>query len=191
MGPDERPLLGHGLYGQGLYGPAAPSAASGAALGNQVALEDESGTVYYYQTFRNQTWRVKADGSETAPTVSNVGVGTGAANDTIKEAMEYAYAESAWNLMNPGWNHDQGVQTEDDVTYQVFYGYDSAGVEGDTTGVSYIAGLTTGASGAYVISGEIFNAWQETWDGENKFAVTGGPYQRRRPGRPGQPVPEF
>lgn len=169
------PFPGMAFTVKGYMAQRQPSTASGAALGNQVALEDESGTVYYYQTFRNQTWRVKADGSETAPTVSNVGVGTGAANDTIKEAMEYAYAESAWNLMNPGWNHDQGVQTEDDVTYQVFYGYDSAGVEGDTTGVSYIAGLTTGASGAYVISGEIFNAWQETWDGENKFTVTGAP----------------
>ncbi|HIZ83945.1 MAG TPA: hypothetical protein H9668_05960 [Firmicutes bacterium] len=169
------PFPGMAFTVKGYMAQRQPSAASGAALGNQVALEDESGTVYYYQTFRNQTWKLKADGSETSPTVDNVGVGTGAANNTIKEAMEYAYAESAWNLMNPGWNGGEGAKTEGDVTYQVFYGYDSAGVEGDKTGVSYIAGLTTGASGAYVISGEIFNAWQETWDGENKFTVTGAP----------------
>lgn len=74
---------------------------SGAALGNQVALQE-------------------ADGSQTAPVKVNVGVGSGAANDTLKKAMEYAYAQSAWNLMNPGYNKEQGVQTEGDVTYQVF-----------------------------------------------------------------------
>ncbi|MCI8361247.1 MAG: hypothetical protein HFE86_07940 [Clostridiales bacterium] len=105
----------------------------------------------------------------------NVGVGTGAANDAVKKAMEYAYAESAWNLMNPGFNREQGVQTEGDATYQLFYGYDSTGKAGEETGVSCIAGLTAGTSGAYVIANDIFNAWQKTWSDDGKFAATGAP----------------
>ena len=169
------PFSGMAFTVKGYMAKSQPDSNSGAALSNQVALEDEDGTVWYYQTFRNQTWKLKADGSQTAPEKINVGVGTGAASADLKEAMEYAYAESAWNLMNPGYNDGKQVQTEDNVTYQVFYGYDSAGKEGDKTGVSYIAGLTSGVAGAYVISDEIFNAWQKTWADGKKFAASGAP----------------
>lgn len=114
------PYAGMAFTVKGYMAKSQPDGNSGAALGNQVALQEADGSVWYYQTFRNQTWKLKADGSQTAPAKVNVGVGTGAANDTLKKAMEYAYAQSAWNLMNPGYNKEQGVQTEGDVTYQVF-----------------------------------------------------------------------
>ena len=169
------PFSGMAFTVKGYMAQKQPTADSGAALGNQVALKDADGAVRYYQTFRNQTWVIKADGSEGKPTVQNTGVGTGAANAALKAAMEYAYAESAWNLMTPGYNDNKGVEVEDAVTYQAFRGYDSTGKEGDTEGVSYIAGLTSGAAGAFVISDEIFNAWQKTWADGKKFAASGAP----------------
>ncbi|MCI8361196.1 MAG: hypothetical protein HFE86_07665 [Clostridiales bacterium] len=110
-------------------------------------------------------------------------------NNDLVEAMVKAYAQSAYYNADFKRPHNLGLLQDNakidaatGIVYQEFFGNDSTGTapnrkdtEQHKWGVSYMVAPSADASEVFIVTDKIMTAWGTTWNGADRFSVTGAP----------------
>lgn len=141
----------------------------------------DTGVTRVYQMTSNGALYTEVGGNTVYALASFPGIG--ATNNVVKEAMKYAYAESAYNGFILGITAAHAGMYGD-YTYQEFFGPDSTGASAQANrgldknyGISY---MVAKSDSVYIVSGDIFTAWATTWNdldstNPDRFSVSGVP----------------